>query len=106
MVGQIYKQRKFVKSLYRNLSRFLKKKKNVKQRDETIDRFSFGSKIFCEPSIKRIKNKNISFNILETSPEISCSLKNEREISEIIKKILSGDLINQKQVSASDFSVE
>lgn len=105
MVGQIYKERKFFKSLYRNLSRFLKKKKKCK-RDETIDKFSFGSKIFCEPSIKRIKNKNISFNILETSPEISCSLKNEREISEIIKKILSGDLINQKQVSASDFSVE
>lgn len=58
MVGQIYKERKILKSLYWDLPVFLKKK-NVKQRDETVDRFSFGSKIFCEPFIKRIKNKNI-----------------------------------------------
>lgn len=75
------------------------------KRDKIINRFSLGHKILCAPSVKRMKNKNVGFNILETFPELTHSLKNERELSWDNKEILPGDLKNQEPVSAADFSI-
>lgn len=65
MIGQIYGERKFQNSLYIE-TYMISKQKNTKknphktgggkQRDETTYRFPIGSKIFSEPSVKRINN--------------------------------------------------
>lgn len=71
-------EREIFKTVFKlKLTGFIQKwRKEIKQSVSSL----FGSKIFHEPSVKRMKNKNVSFNTLETFPELSHSLKNEREL--------------------------
>lgn len=102
MAGQIQGERNFNIFILKPILFYLKMKN---KRDKIINRFSLGHKIFCKPSVKRMKNKNVGFNTLETFPELTHSLKNERELSWDNKEILPGDLKNQEPVPAADFSL-